>query len=131
MADINKMTINGTTYDIEGKSIYSLDEKVIGTWINGKPLYRKVFIVNNPATDTVSYLSYEDLNIENLINIAGYATDGDISIPVNFYYSTATYMYTHNDITGHRIKYKFTPWSFTTICFVLEYTKTTDEDISL
>ena len=27
---------------------YSTNEQVIGTWINGKPLYRKVAVIDNP-----------------------------------------------------------------------------------
>ncbi len=40
-------------------NVYSLDETVIGTWIDGKPLYRKVFVLNN-------YQNRQSINIANL-----------------------------------------------------------------
>lgn len=30
---------------------YSTDEKIVGTWVDGKPLYQCTFEVNNPSTD--------------------------------------------------------------------------------
>ena len=34
------------------KLIYSTDEKIVGTWIDGKPLYRKVINLSDLRTDT-------------------------------------------------------------------------------
>lgn len=44
---------------------YSLNEQVIGTWIDGKPLYQKTYSFENPQTGGVTY----DLNIQNLGHI--------------------------------------------------------------
>lgn len=55
--------------DKAGKSIYSSNEVVIGSWINGKPLYRKV-INTGDLTDSTRYTDndlYVNANINELI----------------------------------------------------------------
>ena len=44
------------------KSVYSTEEKVVGTWIDGKPLYRKVLIGTLPNTGEVKF-SIQDVKI--------------------------------------------------------------------
>lgn len=39
---------------------YSTDEIRIGTWIDEKPLYRKVYIVNNPTTGAWAYVDTDN-----------------------------------------------------------------------
>ena len=41
MPNINKIQVDGTNYDVISPEIYSLDEQVIGKWVDGKPLYQK------------------------------------------------------------------------------------------
>lgn len=53
------------TNDIN-KSTYSTSEQKIGTWINGKPLYRKVLSVTGLSGDTKKSIAY---NITNLNEI--------------------------------------------------------------
>lgn len=55
------------------ESNYSTEEQVVGTWIDGKPLYQKTFVFeelnltgNNKYNDIVSVA---DLNVDNLCNI--------------------------------------------------------------
>ena len=52
---------------------YSLEEKIIGTWINGKPLYQKVLNNINMLSDSYDRQSIDvsDLNIDNVIKIDG------------------------------------------------------------
>ena len=40
-----------TAISIGEETEYSTDEKVVGTWIDGKPIYQCTFEVNNPSTD--------------------------------------------------------------------------------
>lgn len=56
--------------------IYSLDEKKVGTWIDGKPVYQKVVhfdYINLISGGTYYYYSYDltSLNIKNPISIEG------------------------------------------------------------
>ena len=43
---------------------YSTDEQVIGTWINGKTLYRKVVVLDNPSNG----MTFSIDNIDEPIN---------------------------------------------------------------
>ena len=48
--------------------IYSTSERVIGTWLNGKPLYRKCFAINVTLSASWTNLaSVADLNIDELV----------------------------------------------------------------
>ena len=50
------------------KDTYSYDEIQIGTWVNGKPIYRKVFLFPNPdINDTISIV--HNLNVDTYIRM--------------------------------------------------------------
>lgn len=49
--------------------VYSTNEVRIGTWIDGKPIYRKVFTFTTPSDGTATNVAnITDLHIDNLIN---------------------------------------------------------------
>ena len=53
---------------------YSTEEKVVGKWIDGKPIYEKVIngtIIGSPA-DWTNFYDCTNLNIDNMINIKGF-----------------------------------------------------------
>lgn len=55
--------LNASITSLEGRFDYSATEKVVGTWISGKPLYEKTFTINVVNIDT----TYEtSLNVQNL-----------------------------------------------------------------
>ena len=56
--------------------LYSTDEKMIGQWINGKPLYQRAFSLTIPTTDDTVYIAIES-DIEDCIETFGYASFGD------------------------------------------------------
>ena len=62
---------------------YSTDEQIIGTWIDGKPLYQKTVQVNiSVTTDLISYTSYtsvNNLNIKDIIDMKGILFQGTSS----------------------------------------------------
>ena len=115
---------------------YSLNE--ISThkkWIDGKPIYRKVFTGN--ITDTTN--SWVDLqkcnlvNVDNVVNISGIIkntkTDGRV-LPVSAYESTSYYCtFSYLGETDY-LQCIVNGWTYTTFEFkyivVIEYTKTTD-----
>lgn len=126
--------------------VYSTEEIRIGTWIDGKPLYRKVFVagedavVNMNANAFEAYVDYadiSDLDIESIIFVGGMATLL-VSYPrPNFYASglSITYAYVRNDYKSIRIKCRrsnLMPSDTEVILIqsggnvIIEYTKTTD-----
>ena len=64
------------------ENVYSTEETVCGTWIDGKPIYRKV-ITGTLAKDSgndFAFANVSDLKIDRLINLYGNLTDNhDIS----------------------------------------------------
>lgn len=48
---------------------YSLDERVVGTWIDGKPVYQKTFVVENTVVLTTDWKSIIQIseNVEKLV----------------------------------------------------------------
>ena len=63
---------------VDARYDYSTDEKVVGTWIDGKPLYQKTIIDTMPSTTANGTFVYVDSphNIENVDLI--FITDGFI-----------------------------------------------------
>jgi len=62
---------------------YSLDEKKVGKWIDGKPVYRKTFVIIGPSRTGVWETYCQDeipaLNIETVCNIFGAFKHGNMS----------------------------------------------------
>lgn len=74
--------VNNTNY--LSASLYSEEERIIGCWIDGKPLYEKTIIATAPSSIEVSVAikDVSDLNIEHCISISGFFAmnnDGNIS----------------------------------------------------
>jgi hypothetical protein len=120
LADID--SLSGNFNSGGGSPQYSTTETVVGTWIDGKPIYRKVI-----------YFSVEDpialINIEHNLDIKQYirhdvllksnALGNDLG-NINQYSDSALFNIDTNNIT---IEYFFLS-SYDTL--ILEYTKTTD-----
>ena len=51
--------------NVKSGNNYSTNEQVIGTWIDGKPIYRKVVIIDNPSNGK----TFSIANIDEPINI--------------------------------------------------------------
>lgn len=53
--------------------LYSTDEKIIGQWIDGKPLYKRTLLLNNPPSGAGSGYTAESsvdtLNVEKIVNV--------------------------------------------------------------
>lgn len=109
-------------------NIYSTSEVKIGTWIDGKPIYRKVMSFT-PISQTTNLGGIA--NIDTLIYAGGTSTRNNSGhyknlIPCN-YSGWEIYLY---DITTNYgvLKYSNNQWNegVTNALIVFEYTKTTD-----
>lgn len=54
--------------EVENPNVYSTEEKVIGEWINGKPIYRKVFNISPSAFGTGTATDGGSITIAHNIN---------------------------------------------------------------
>ena len=62
------------------ENVYSTEEIVCGTWIDGKPIYRKVIPGKLAVENGDSYVfaNVSELKIDRIINLYGNMTDKDI-----------------------------------------------------
>lgn len=140
---MGKIILNGTEYAGSGGSggviylptIYSDEEREVGVWRDGKPLYQKTI---NIASTTISSggsvtFSLQTLGIQNaekIINADGTAMAGATTIPFNYlsYYSGTLFAITLT-IEGDTLMLSRSSSSaitLTDVCITVQYTKTTD-----
>ena len=108
------------------KEVYSTTEQVIGTWIDGKPLYRKTIPVNITTTSRVSY-NHNITNIESIwVDMsASYYTNETIFLPFG-YQTQGFYTEAYVNSTSIAIDITSSFWVSGTAYITLKYTKTTD-----
>lgn len=114
-----------------GEKSYQNGETVIGTWIDGKPLYRMVTSVTTPNTGATRMFVYSELNIDTIVSIGGYIRLANASafLPLpSVYISTNEWFAVYDNRSREAIvfvagvnEYRNRPCEL-----ILEYTKTTD-----
>ena len=107
--------------EIDNLKNYSKEEQVIGTWIDGKTLYRKVYSQSNRATINLTKLNYDYIHIVNsTLKVSNYIR--------NPYYTSST-DYFRVLITSAKILMAESSAESSSVSnwtTILEYTKTTD-----
>lgn len=102
---------------------YSTDEEVIGTWIDGKTLYRKVLEI--PISNKNTDYDVSSLNVDKMINL--YGACGNFHLPLNTVHETSALPYAIGLNYGNDyIQIRFgASENIITPCYVVcEYTKT-------
>lgn len=130
MSNINKIRYNGIDYgvgDEANNNNYSIEEQIIGTWTDGKPLYRKVFDCGEVTADKVINSGIENLDIiTHLYGISKCENMQDF-FPLDFrennYGYGLFYNYARNEI---HIALSQSAYAGTKVYVIIEYTKTTD-----
>lgn len=102
---------------------YSTEEKIVGTWIDGKPLYQKTFTGGKTAQDGNVY-DCRSLNIDTFVSLDGIFAGG---FPLNLYYiSDGTEFYLNTRYASGYITTKtLSTWQNLDIKVTIQYTKTT------
>lgn len=104
-----------------GTEVYSTNETVVGTWIDGKPIYRKTFQI---PTITNSYdMNIAGLNVDKILKINGFCTTSS-NLRVDLYYYDGSFRFC---CYANPTTISFFTIGTITNCFTtIEYTKTTD-----
>lgn len=132
---MDKIILNGETFNLGGQSqeIYSTDETRIGTWIDGKPLYRKCMLVNNfkfSAANTLesipgTIIPYLKQLVTFSPTVTWYdneiAASGFTNISWKFYNKFGNYDGLYGGVMSGGLETTYLNFSF-----IFEYTKTTD-----
>ena len=110
-------------------TIFSTEEEIIGTWVNGNPIYRKTIKCGQLPNASTKRIAHKIINLDRVINLYGNAyresTDTNISLP--FVATTLTYniqCFEENGNVVIQTKEDRTPFKESYI--TLEYTKKDD-----
>ena len=103
---------------------YSTSEINTGKkWIDGKPIYRKVFnaLITAASMDVAHSIS----NVDKIVNVQGFSETNGGNTPSGFYASTSYFFSMTGDRTQLHIR-TTNAYINTAYNCILEYTKTTD-----
>ena len=125
-----------TTYtpyqELDNKEHYTTSEQVIGTWVDGKKLYRKVVKYTNSST-IGSSSGITNISIAHGVSNIGQVTKCDIAKAGNYIFTTlggsgVSYGTCVTQVNNTNINLRIIndTWASSTWYFTLEYTKTTD-----
>lgn len=105
---------------------YSTTEKRIGTWENGKPLYRKVYSITNPAEINTNYEDLTSYDMETIVHLYGFYKNPTGTFGIPFYDSDTNYSVMFVS-SSKQLRGRFgIPANIIEAKVVIEYTKTTD-----
>ena len=117
-----------------GTEVYSTNETVIGTWIDGKPLYRKVINLNCPkcskegtfadANTDVSSLNIDYIIFKNIIRVSNNTVMNYDRVDVATKYGGMVWYNIANKCIMTR--HNSMGYNGASITAIIEYTKTTD-----
>ena len=123
------VTISKEEYDkLVNSSTYSTEEKIIGKWTNGKPLYRKVYNLTTPSTDkSTTIQDVTDLNIDTAVSIDGHIDFLNTgNSPLNIFFYTNDYVSTWLNKTNITMICTNSARQNKPCYITIQYTKTTD-----
>lgn len=111
---------------------YSTDEKIVGVWTDGRPLYQKTIDCGEIPTATTKNVAHGVSSLNNVIDIRGVIYSSTSWLPLPYahvgHHETATANWNVElsvDITNIIIK-TTANWSNMSVRVTLQYTKTTD-----
>lgn len=122
---------NGVIYSNDGSGSsmheYSTEEHVVGTWIDGKPIYEKTIVFDN-------YVGYGDMGSNQNANISSLNIDTIIFMDAEWNQDNRYHIGTLScgGIDGKGLFVRTNDWqifgvgAFSTRYIIIQYTKTTD-----
>ena len=123
---IIKMFKTGTPVDFDGQDVYATTERRVGTWIDGKPLYRRVITANTGSVNADNtVLDMSSWNIDKVVNYNGMLHEATNSF--THYMPIGTYLvgwWIVSNVLKER--HTQTAWDNKPFWVIIEYTKTTD-----
>ena len=116
-----KYKANKKSANIIPQHEYSTEEKVIGTWIDGKPIYEKVFEIGSKS----SAYTFTIENLDKIIDYTGNCIISDYSRIIPFVQPQYNNYVIINDYKDGIVNLA-TNLTYTDCVLVIQYTKTTD-----
>lgn len=116
-----------------------MEEKIIGTWIDGKPLYESTIITQITASTNgtdygITKVDVSNFNFETIVKMRAYLVHGDIESQYNanmchlthWSANLGTYTILYESPPTIRVRTTSTEWGGDDVYITLRYTKTTD-----
>ena len=110
---------------------YSTEEKIVGKWIDGKPIYEKVIYTD--ITDRNWHDIQMDVSVDNIIKLKGILYRGDnyfMELQGNVYPNNVergmVYYNKNSNYISYVVLYSFVNLSYAYLYIIMQYTKTTD-----
>lgn len=111
---------------VNNKLSYSATEKVVGEWIDGKPLYRKVVDLGALPNNDTKAVAHGIQSLRRIVKLEGFAgsslNKGGITLP----HGTSTPVALYADDTNVSVKTTSDATGYTEAYAFVYYTKTTD-----
>ena len=110
---------------------YSTDEQVIGTWVDGKPLYQKTVFCGALPNNTTKTITHNIADIDHIINYFGISfasSSGATSLVLPYVHKTniSGQIAVVCSVSNIEIQTGMDRSSFTQTYVTIQYTKTTD-----
>lgn len=106
---------------------YSTEEKIIGKWIDGKPIYEKVINSGYLLNSGTKSIDVSSLNIDSFIQLRGMTFTDDKTQFRPITLGTSDNNAIRLDFTNNNIRIiTWSNWSAYNSFIVIQYTKTTD-----
>lgn len=127
---------DGMTCAGECGDVYSTEERRIGTWIDGKPIYSKTFsgVTQKNTNAVVGFADISDLSIDTVVEINGVVNSdlGTGIVGLSCTRSDASLQLVGVSTDKKKLNVFVQSDSFTSKPFhcTLKYTKTTDQEVS-
>lgn len=124
--DSDSTTNGASVHATKLLNTYSTNELKIGTWIDGKPIYRKVF-TGNKGNDDLN-LGTVSSNLDTVTDEYGILTDtSNNKKKLPYYYSSSVWISMEVNSSKNLVVYGSTSqFAKGSVTMVVEYTKTTD-----
>lgn len=111
---------------------YSLDEQVVGNWIDGKPIYRRVVMLTAPTTKNTQGTPVNISDVDTVINLSNTIKSNSGAYVVGVLSTAYNNIYVmYSGDTGSLAAYTGvlsdgSTWAGASVIATIEYTKTTD-----
>lgn len=116
---------------LENNNVYSEEEQIIGKWIDGKPIYRKVIITTSPTSiNDFQCIALLPENEKTLVNLRAqiFVPNASIITQVPFSFATESLGSIYFDPKTKNIIMSINNSTYinSEVIIIAEYTKTTD-----
>lgn len=115
-ADGTKALVGASNIDFTTMDDYSTTEKVCGKWFDGKTLYQKTYVINNPTIDATTDYAHGLSNYsEGFIDTMFVLATNGASRSCNCFISTSQYTVAQINDTNISYRIPMTEWNWSGI----------------